>query len=103
MTGDTKGGAEGHDEDPQQDDGHESGLKDGADDDAKRKKVMNRLLTARLDKLVAKKGDACVPVLLLPLYFSAYIHAVETFYQTTSWNCPARRYGPSTTRRYLAR
>jgi hypothetical protein len=73
MTGDTKGGAEGHDEDPQQDDGHESGLKDGADDDAKRKKVMNRLLTVRLDKLVAKKGDACVPVLLLsPLFLSLY-------------------------------
>jgi chromatin structure-remodeling complex subunit RSC4 len=72
MTGDTKGGAEGHDDDPQQDDGHESGLKDGADDDTKRKKVMNRLLTARLDKLVAKKGDACVPVLFLPLLFSLY-------------------------------
>ena len=70
MTGDTRGGAEGHDEDPQHDDGHESGLKDGADDDTKRKKVMIRLLTARLDKLVAKKNDACVPVLLLPNLFS---------------------------------
>jgi len=58
MTGDTKGGAEGHDEDPPQDDGNESGLKDGADDDPKRRKVMIRLLTVRLDKLVAKKDDA---------------------------------------------
>ena len=71
MTGDTKGGAEGHDEDLQQDDGHESGLKDGAENDTKRKKVMNRLLTARLVKLVAKKDDACVPVLLLsPLFLT---------------------------------
>lgn len=66
MTGDTKGGAEGHDEDPPQDDGNESGLKDGGDDDPKRKKVMNRLLTAKLDKLVAKKDDACALVPLLP-------------------------------------
>ncbi|KAF8481637.1 RSC complex protein, partial [Russula ochroleuca] len=58
MTGDTKGGADGHDEDPPQDDGHESGLKDGFDDDAKKKRVMSRLLTGRLDKLVAKKDDA---------------------------------------------
>jgi hypothetical protein len=68
MTGDTKGGAEGHDEDPQQDDGRESGLKDVADDDTKKKKIMTRLLTARLDKLVVKKDDACAQVLLfLPL------------------------------------
>jgi hypothetical protein len=66
MTGDTKGGAEGHDEDPAQDDGNDSGLKDGADDDPKKRKVMIRLLTARLDKLVAKKDDACALVLSLP-------------------------------------
>jgi hypothetical protein len=103
MTGDTKGGAEGHDEDPQQDDNHDSGLKDGPDDEPKRKKVMIRLLTARLDKLVAKKDDACVQVPLFSSIFSMYIHVAETFYQTISWNCPARRYGPSTTRQYLAR
>jgi len=104
MTGDTKGGAEGHDEDPPQDDGNESGLKDGADGDPKRKKVMIRLLTARLDKLVTKKDDACALVLLLPTssYFSMYIRTAETFYQTTSWIYPARKYGPSTTRQYLA-
>ncbi|KAI0253274.1 Bromodomain-containing protein [Lactifluus subvellereus] len=56
MTGDTKGGAEGHDEEPAQEDGHES--KDGIDDETKRKKTMTRLLTVRLDKLVAKKDDA---------------------------------------------
>jgi hypothetical protein len=60
MTGDTKGGTEGHDDDAPQDDGHDSGFKDGFDDDSKKKKVMNRLLTGRLDKLVAKKDDACV-------------------------------------------
>jgi hypothetical protein len=64
MTGDIKGGAEGHDEDPPHDDGIESALKDGIDDEAKRKKVMNRLLTTRLDKLVTKKDDACVWPLL---------------------------------------
>lgn len=73
MTGDTTGGAEGHDEDPPQDDGNESGLKDGADDDPKRKKLMIRLLTARLDKLVAKKDDACALVFLLPTSFSQHI------------------------------
>lgn len=56
MTGDTKDEAE-HNEDPLQEDGHESGLKDGGDDEPKKKKVMARLLTARLDKLVAKKDD----------------------------------------------
>jgi len=66
MTGDTKGGTEGHDDDPLQDDGHDSGLKDGFDDEAKRKRVMNRLLTGRLDKLVAKKDDACVQSLVFP-------------------------------------
>ena len=60
MTGDTKGGTEGHDDDLPQDDGHDSGFKDGFDDEAKRKRVMNRLLTGRLDKLVAKKDDSCV-------------------------------------------
>ena len=70
MTGDTKGGAEGHDEDILQDDGHESGLKDGFDDEAKKKKVMSRLLTGRLDKLVAKKDDACVRSLFLPSLLS---------------------------------
>ncbi|KAH9958985.1 Bromodomain-containing protein [Russula dissimulans] len=58
MTGDTKGASEGHEEDLPQDDGNESGLKDGMDDEAKKKKIMIRLLTARLDKLVAKKDDA---------------------------------------------
>ncbi|KAF8492788.1 RSC complex protein [Russula emetica] len=58
MTGDTKGGTEGHEDDPPQDDGHDSGFKDGFDDEGKRKRVMNRLLTGRLDKLVAKKDDA---------------------------------------------
>lgn len=58
MTGDTKGGTEGHDDDPPQDDGHDSGFKDGFVDDAKKKRVMNRLLTSRLDKLVEKKDDA---------------------------------------------
>jgi hypothetical protein len=58
MTGDTKGGTEGHDDDPPQDDGHDSGFKDGFDDDAKTKRVMNRLLTVRLDKLVGKEDDA---------------------------------------------
>jgi hypothetical protein len=68
MTGDTKGGAEGHDEDPQQDDGRESGLKVVANYDTKKKKIMIRLLTIRLDKLVAQKDDACAQVLLfLPL------------------------------------
>jgi hypothetical protein len=62
MTGDTKGGAEGHDEELAQEDGHES--KDGIDDETKRKKAMNRLLTVRLDKLVAKKDDACAPTFL---------------------------------------
>ncbi len=66
MTGDTKGGTEGHDDDPPQDDGHDSGFKDGFDDEAKKKRVMNRLLTGRLDKLVAKKDDVCVQSLLLP-------------------------------------
>lgn len=60
MTGDTKGGTEGHDDDAPQDDGHDSGLKEGFDDETKRKRVMSRLLTGRLDKLVAKKDDACV-------------------------------------------
>lgn len=69
MTGDTKGGAEGHDEDPPQDDGHESGLKDGFDDDAKKKRVMSRLLTARLDKLVAKKDDSYAQSLFSPSIF----------------------------------
>jgi hypothetical protein len=70
MTGDTKGGTEGHDDDAPQDDGHDSGFKDGFDDDSKKKKVMNRLLTGRLDKLVAKKDDACVhPFLLSSLTF----------------------------------
>ena len=67
MTGDTKGGAEGHDDDIQ-DDGHESGLKDGFDDEAKKKRVMSRLLTGRLDKLVAKKDDSCAQSLFPPLY-----------------------------------
>ncbi|KAI9438434.1 RSC complex protein [Lactarius psammicola] len=58
MTGDTKDEAEGHNEDPLQEDGHESGLKDGTDDEPKKKKAMTRLLTVRLDKLVAKKDDA---------------------------------------------
>jgi chromatin structure-remodeling complex subunit RSC4 len=57
MTGDTKGGAEGHDEEFAQEDGHEP--KDGIDDETKRRKTMTRLLAARLDKLVAKKDDAC--------------------------------------------
>ena len=73
MTGDTKGGAEGHDEDIIQDDGHESGLKDGFDDEAKKKRVMSRLLTSRLDKLVAKKDDACVQSLFLPSLLSKCI------------------------------
>jgi hypothetical protein len=60
MTGDTKGGTEGHDDEAPQDDGHESGPKEGFDDEAKRKRVMTRLLSGRLDKLVAKKDDACV-------------------------------------------
>ncbi|KAH9166891.1 Bromodomain-containing protein [Lactarius sanguifluus] len=58
MTGDTKDEAEGHNEDPLQEDGHESGLRDGVDDEPKKRKVMARLLSARLDKLVAKKDDA---------------------------------------------
>jgi hypothetical protein len=65
MTGDTKGGAEGHDDDAPQDDGHDSGLKEGFDDEAKRKRVMSRLLTGRLDKLVAKKDDGYVHYFLL--------------------------------------
>ncbi len=64
MTGDTKDEAEGHNEDPLQEDGHESGLKDGIDDEPKKKKVMSRLLTVKLDKLVAKKDDACVVTFL---------------------------------------
>jgi hypothetical protein len=75
MTGDTKGGTEGHDDDPQQDDGHDSGVKDGFDE-AKRKRVMNRLLTGRLDKLVDKKDDTCVQSLLLSsLIFELTLHA----------------------------
>jgi len=35
------------------------------DDETKKKKLMIRLLTARLDKLVAKKDDMCVRVLFL--------------------------------------
>ncbi|KAI9444525.1 Bromodomain-containing protein [Lactarius indigo] len=58
MTGDTKDEAEGHNDDPLQEDGHETGLKEGVDDEPKKKKFMARLLTARLDKLVAKKDDA---------------------------------------------
>lgn len=73
MTGDTKGGAEGHDEDLLQDDGHDFGLKDGTDDEAKKKKVMARLLTTRLDKLVAKKDDVCAQALLFSsLFLSVY-------------------------------
>jgi hypothetical protein len=64
MTGDTKDEAEGHNEDPLQEDGHESGLKDGVEEEPKKKKFMTRLLTARLDKLVAKKDDACVVAFL---------------------------------------
>ena len=73
MTGDTKGAADVHDEDPLQDDGHESGVKDGFDDEAKKKKVMTRLLTGRLDKLVAKKDDACALPLFLPFLRSKCI------------------------------
>ena len=75
MTGDTKGGTEGHDDDPPQDDGHDSGFKDGFDDEAKKKRVMNRLLTGRLDKLVGKEDDACVRSLLLssPIFERIYL------------------------------
>ena len=103
MTGDTKDEAEGHNEDPLQEDGHDSGLKDGIEEEPKKKKIMTRLLTVRLDKLVAKKDDACVVAFLaffsFPLNMSS---VVETLYRTTLWNCPTRRSGPSTTRRYPA-
>ncbi len=61
-------GTEGHDDDPPQDDGHDSGFKDGFDDEAKKKRVMSRLLTGRLDKLVAKKDDTCAQF----SYFSTF-------------------------------
>jgi hypothetical protein len=67
MTGDTKGGAEGHDEELALEDGHE--LRDGIDDETKRRKAMTRLLTVRLDKLVAKKDDECAPISLPLLHF----------------------------------
>ena len=60
MTGDSKDEAEGHNEDPLQEDGQESGIKDGIEEEPKKKKVMARHLTARLDKLVAKTDDECV-------------------------------------------
>ena len=69
MTGDTKDEAEGHNEDPLQEDGHESGLRDGIDEEPKKKKFMTRLLTTRLDKLVAKKDDACVVAFLVSFSF----------------------------------
>ncbi|KAI0275197.1 Bromodomain-containing protein [Gloeopeniophorella convolvens] len=53
MTGDTKGATEGHEEDG----GHEE-AQDSPDDEVKRKKAMTKLLTTRLDKLIAKKDDA---------------------------------------------
>ncbi|KAF8257457.1 Bromodomain-containing protein [Lactarius quietus] len=64
MTGDTKDEAEGHNEDALLEDGHESGVKDGLEEEPKKKKTMARLLTTRLDKLVAKKDDACVVAFL---------------------------------------
>ncbi|KAI0067972.1 Bromodomain-containing protein [Artomyces pyxidatus] len=54
MTGDTKGGEEGHDE------GDEGAAKAGSGDEGGKKKKMpslTRLLSMRLDKLVAKKDD----------------------------------------------
>ncbi len=106
MTGDTtKGEADGHDEDTLHEDGQESGLKDVVDDDPKKRKVMSRLLSSRLDKLVAKKDDACVIMAFLAsisLPLSMYA-VVGTPYRTTSWNYPTRRSGPSTTRQYLVR
>jgi chromatin structure-remodeling complex subunit RSC4 len=101
MTGDTKDDAEGHNEDHLQEDGHETGLKDGVEEEPKKKKTMARLLTVRMDKLVAKKDDACV-FGFLGLLFSLNMSVVETLYRTTLWNYPTRRSGPSITRRYPA-
>ena len=102
MTGDTKDEGEGHNEDHLQEDGHESGLKDGIEEEPKKKKVMVRLLTARLDKLVAKKDDSCV--MTFSVFFSVLLNmfAVETHCRTTLWNCPTRRFGRSITRQYPA-
>jgi hypothetical protein len=102
MTGDTKDEAEGHNEDHLQEDGHETGLKEGLEEEPKKKKTLARLLTVRLDKLVAKKDDACV-FSFLSLFFPLNMPSVvETLYRTTLWNCPTRRSGPSITRRYPA-
>ena len=103
MTGDTKDEAEGHNEDHLQEDGHEIGLKDGLEEEPKKKKSMARLLTVRLDKLVAKKDDEYV-FGFLGLFFSTNMSsAVETLYRTILWSYPTRRSGPSITRRYPAR
>ena len=102
MTGDTKDEAEGHNEDNLQEDGHETGLKDGLEEEPKKKKTMARLLTVRLDKLVAKKDDAYV-FDCLGLFFSLNMSfAVETLYRTILWNYPTRKSGPFITRRYPA-
>lgn len=86
MTGDTKGGAEGHDEELAQEDGHES--KDGIDDETRRKKTMIKLLTVKLDKLVAKKDDACAPAFIAFTSFSE-----RTYFQ---WKHSIKRlYGPT--------
>ena len=73
MTGDTKDEAEGHNEDTLHEDGHESGLKDGVEEEPKKKKVMARHLTVRLDKLVAKKDDACVVTFLSLFVFPEHV------------------------------
>ena len=101
MTGDTRGGAEGHDEELAQEDGHES--RDGIDDETKRRKAMTRLLTVRLDKLVAKKDDECAPIFFASTSFLNAWSPAGTLYQTTSWSYPTGRFGVSTTRRYHAR
>ena len=103
MTGDTKDEAEGHNEDHLQEDGHEIGLKDGLEEEPKKKKSMARLLTVRLDKLVAKKDDEYVSGFLGLSFLSLnMLSAVEILYRTILWSYPTRRSGPSITRRYPA-
>lgn len=61
---------------------------------------LNRLIKARLEKLVSKSDATYVPLFFaVNVSFAHLRYIVDGFYQTSSCSCPPRNYGPFTTRR----
>ena len=61
---------------------------------------LNRLIKARLEKLVSKADETCVvPFFAVNVSCAQPLCEVDEFYQMNSCNCPRRKYGPFTTRK----